>query len=184
MAKSVSPVTEDQLVAAVLKRARNAQRLAMAYFAQLTTDTYPDPDEIESGGFVPSSTISYFEDVDDTGRLEGFVTEKRMAALCEQDAKLTKAERVHCVRTHLAEYFDEPSDLGSYQVSGIQDSEGREAYWTEFRVGGGMSLDIYFVGVFASIEECHAALKQHGMMAPEDYPWKRKREPNVGHLQF
>jgi hypothetical protein len=47
MAKSISLVTEDQLVAAVLKRARNAQRMAMAYFAQFTTDTYPDPDETE-----------------------------------------------------------------------------------------------------------------------------------------
>jgi hypothetical protein len=183
MAKAVSLVTEDQLVAAVLKRARNAPRLAMAYFAQLTTDTYRDPDEIESGGFVPASTISYFEEVDGLELLDGLVSEKRMAAL-DEGADLTRAECTLLVRARLAEYFDEPSDLGSYQVSGIQDSEGNEALWTEYRVGGGMSLDIYFVGVFASLEECHAALKQHGLMAPEDYPWKRTRQPKVGHLQL
>jgi|WetSurMetagenome_2_1015567.scaffolds.fasta_scaffold136008_2 hypothetical protein len=183
MAKRVSVVTLDQVVTAVLDRARNAQQLAMAHFAQLTMDDYPDPDETESGGFVPASTISYFEDVDSLEALEGFVTEKRMAAL-EDGADLTKAERIRCVRAHLAEYFNEPSDLGSYQVSGIQDSEGNEAYWTEYRVGGGMSLDIYFVGMFTSIEDARAALKQHGLMAPEDYPWKPRRQPKVGHLQF
>ena len=47
-----------------------------------------------------------------------------------------------------------------------------------------MSLDIYFVGVFASMEEARAALKQHGVMAPEEYPSKRTRQPEVGHLQF
>ena len=171
-----TPPMQDEVVMAVLSKARNGRRLATQFTEAVGYPMEPLDeknggfDEIASGGFVSHKDVKgLYKQPVDFWSFEGTVSKSRMKAF-EEGAAPTSAERARHIKHILARYFAEPTDGWLYVIVAVPSSSGRRAYWTELREGDAFSgVERVVLGIFPSMTAAKAALRRKGLISVRDY---------------